>query len=224
MTMDALQPSPASAMLAADRRFWDRTAEKYAADPIADFDGYRRTLRRIADLLPPAAQVLEVGCGTGTTALALAPQTHWLTATDISGEMIAIARRKAADAGIRNLTFERADVSESGHGGPAFDAVIACNILHLVPDLDEALAALARRLRPGGLLISKTPCLKEMNPLIRLAIPLMRMVGKAPASVLALDSGDIRAALKRAGFTIEAEECHASKGKDIRPFIVARKA
>jgi hypothetical protein len=35
-------------------------------------------------------------------------------------------------------------------------------------------------LKPGGLFISKTPCLREMNPLARVAVPVMQLVGKAP--------------------------------------------
>ena len=223
MNTQTLHADPADAALAADRRVWDRTAKKYAADPVADPGGYQRTLDRIGELLDPRAEVLEVGCGTGATALALGPRAaHW-TATDISGQMIEIARGKAEAAGIANVGFERAAIGDPRFEGEGFDAVIALNILHLVPDLGAALGALARTLKPGGLLISKTPCLKEMNPLVRLAIPAMRLVGKAPASVLSLAAADITAALASAGFATEAQERHATRGNDIRPFIVARK-
>ena len=56
-----------------DVRFWDRIARKYAASPIKDIAGYERTIARIAQLLGPTQSVLEIGCGTGTTALKLAP-------------------------------------------------------------------------------------------------------------------------------------------------------
>ena len=74
--------------------FWDRIARKYAADPIADLAGYEATLRRVQDFLSPAYDVLELGCGTGTTALRLAPFTWQMLATDVSAEMIAIAQEK----------------------------------------------------------------------------------------------------------------------------------
>jgi ubiquinone/menaquinone biosynthesis C-methylase UbiE len=54
-------------------RFWDRIARKYAADPIADMAGYEATLQRVQGLLSTEQDVLEIGCGTGTTALRLAP-------------------------------------------------------------------------------------------------------------------------------------------------------
>ena len=56
----------------------------------------------------------------------------------------------------------------------AFDSGIGFNILHLVRGRVAALAGLHRVLKPGGLLITKTVSLTEMNPAIRLAVPVMR--------------------------------------------------
>ena len=101
--------------------------------------------------------------------------------------------------------------------------MLAFNLLHLVSDLDGALASAVQALRPGGLLISKTACISEMNPLIPwLAIPVMRAIGKAP-QVLCFNADELQAAMRRQGLVIEAVERHGTKGKDIRVFIVARK-
>lgn len=209
--------------LEADARFWNKSASKYAVSPVADMAGYEKSLDRAASFLTPGAQVLEIGCGTGTTALRLAPFAGHITATDISQEMTAIARQKAAAKGITNVEFIAAPAGDSRFGGSTYDVAMAFNILHLVPDVDAALAQLSAGLKPGGLLITKTACLADMNPLIRYAIPLMRLVGKAPATVLVFSAKDLRAAIERAGFEILADERHASKGKDFRPFIVGRK-
>lgn len=102
--------------------------------------------------------------------------------------------------------------------------MLAFNVLHLVTDLDDALCAALGSLKPGGLLISKTPCLAEMNPLIpHVLVPLMRALGKAP-HVLNFDAQGLCSAFERHGFEIEAVERHGTKRKDIRVFIVARKA
>ena len=214
-------PSPAAAR---DAQFWDRLARKYAADPIADLAGYERSIARCAALLRPEAQVVELGCGTGTTALKLAPHVAQLTATDLSAEMVRIAEEKRAAAGLTNLRFFAAEAADPRLPAGGFDAVLAMNLLHLVPDLQATLATAHGLLRPGGLFISKTPCLSDMNPLIRLLLPLMRWVGKAPASVRCFTDAQLQSALQDAGFALVAVERHASKGRDTRPFIVARRA
>jgi ubiquinone/menaquinone biosynthesis C-methylase UbiE len=214
----------ADGQAAAKARFWDKLARKYAADPVSDMAGYEATLARTQALLSPTQRVLEIGCGTGTTALRLAPCTGHLMATDVSPEMIAIAREKLAAAPQPNLEFQVADADADAPalGGAAYDVVLAFNLLHLVADLDAALAAAVRALAPGGLLISKTACVGDMNPLIRLALPVMRLVGKAP-HVLVFREPALQAALTRHGLEILAVEHHGTKGKDVRPFIVARK-
>jgi SAM-dependent methyltransferase len=87
--------------------------------------------------------------------------------------MIAIAREKLAAQPVPQLNFAVAD-ADAPVAGPEgeYDAVLAFNLLHLVSDLDHALALVVQALRPGGLLISKTACISEMNPLIPyLALP-----------------------------------------------------
>lgn len=204
-------------------RFWDRIAPKYAAEPIADMAGYETTLQRVQALLPPAADVLEVGCGTGSTAMRLAPFTGRMLATDVAPGMIAIARERLAAQPVPQLGFALADADTPGQGQGAYDVVLAFSMLHLVEDLDHALKLLVQALRPGGLLISKTPCINEMNPLIpRLALPLMQAIGKAP-QVLCFDAQQLQVALVRQGLEIVSVERHGTRGKDIRVFIVARK-
>lgn len=220
---DAARPTQANGPVSGKARFWDRIARKYAADPIADMPGYEATLRRVQRLLNPEMNVLEIGCGTGSSALRLAPFTRQLLATDVSASMIAIAREKLAAEPVPQLAFAVVDADAPGLAPGDYHAVLAFNLLHLVSDLDGALGSVVKALRPGGLLISKTACISEMNPLIPwLAIPMMRAIGKAP-HVLCFDAVALQAAMVRHGLEIEAVERHGTKGKDIRVFIVARK-
>lgn len=205
-----------------DAQFWDRLARKYAADPIKDMAGYERTVARTRQLLGANDSVLEIGCGTGTTALKLAPSVSHIVATDISAEMIAIAREKAAAERIENVTFTVAPAS--GGVGPdgRHDAVLAFNVLHLLENRAAALADAKRVLKPGGLLITKTPCLSEMNPFIRIAVPVARWLGKAP-SVSFFDAARLETEIAHAGFTIIERARHGSGRKDPRIFLVARR-
>jgi SAM-dependent methyltransferase len=213
----------AGAPAARKARFWDRIAVKYAADRIADMAGYEATLRRVQGLLSADQDVLEIGCGTGSTALRLAPFTRRLLATDVSARMIAIAREKLAAEPVPRLSFDVADADQAIAGLGEVDVVLAFNVLHLVTDLDRALELAMQALRPGGLLISKTACISEMNPLIPyLALPLMRAIGKAPP-VLCFDAAALQSAIARHGMDIVSVERHGTRGKDFRVFIVARK-
>jgi ubiquinone/menaquinone biosynthesis C-methylase UbiE len=208
--------------VANDARFWDRIARKYAADPIADMAGYERTLERTRHYLKSDDIAFEFGCGTGTTALKLTPSVGRIVATDISSEMIAIAREKAAAEGRFNAAFEVATPDAAPWPDETFDVALGFNILHLVAAREAALRGVHRLLKPGGLFISKTPCLKEMNPLVRIAVPVMQFFGRAPY-VSFLDAEDLESAIAAGGFEIVERERHASRRRDARPFLVAKK-
>lgn len=102
--------------------------------------------------LQPSAQVLDAGCGVGTDAFEIAnrlgPGGH-VTAVDISTSLIAEASRRAAG---RNLpiSFEVGDAQALRFPDHAFDAVRTERMLMHVPDPEQALAEMARVLRPGG--------------------------------------------------------------------------
>ena len=206
-----------------DARFWDRVSRKYAKDAIADQGGYERTLERTRALLKPDARVLELGCGTGSTALRLAGDVSSYQATDISPGMIAIAKEKLAASPIPALSFHSATAESPVLEAGGFNAVLGFNYLHMVRDVPGTLGRIHTLLAPEGLFISKTPCLGDMNLLIRLVLlPGMRAIGQAPY-VSVFRQADLCRLVSAAGFDILTTENHATKGNDRRPFIVARK-
>lgn len=207
---------------ATEAQFWDKIAKKYAAHAMSDVAGYERTLERARHYLAPDHEVIELGCGTGSSALRLAPSVKHLVATDVSREMIAIAQEKADAAACANVTFALGPAGNTALADAGFDAALAFNLLHLVRDRQAALAQVRRVLKPGGLFISKTPCLSEMNPLIRLAVPVARWLGKAP-HVDFFNGAELEAEITQAGFEIVERDRHGSGKKDFRLFLVARR-
>jgi ubiquinone/menaquinone biosynthesis C-methylase UbiE len=203
-------------------RFWDRMARKYAADPIADMAGYERTLDVARGYLKATDQVYEFGCGTGTTALKLAPSCARLTATDISGEMIEIAREKAQVQGCANAVFEVGTPETASCPDGSVDVAMGFNILHLIEARGATYRAIHRLLKPGGLFISKTGCLKEMNFALRLILPPMQLIGRAPY-VAFFNAAELESEIVNAGFEIVERARHGTRGKDARIFLVARK-
>ncbi|MGU9979872.1 class I SAM-dependent methyltransferase [Phreatobacter sp. HK31-P] len=206
----------------ADARFWDRIARKYAADPIKDMAGYERTIARTRHWLSASHTVLELGCGTGTSALLLAPSVARIVGSDLSGEMVAIATQKAAAQNCANASFVVGAAEDAVAPDGSCDAVLAFNLLHLVADRRAALERVRRLLKPGGLFISKTPCLAEMNPLIRLAVPLMQLIGKAP-HVSFFKAAALEDEIAAAGFTVRERDRHGSGRRDPRIFLVGRR-
>ena len=93
-------------------RFWDRHAEGYAKRPVADEAAYQKKLQVTQEYLRPEMEVLEFGCGTGSTALVHAPHVRHIRAIDISAKMLDIARGKAEAAKVGNVTFEQAAIDD----------------------------------------------------------------------------------------------------------------
>ena len=57
--------------MATSARFWDRIAERYSKSPVADEAAYQKKLQVTREYFRPDMEVLEIGCGTGSTAIVL---------------------------------------------------------------------------------------------------------------------------------------------------------
>lgn len=181
-------------------RFWDRAAPKYAARPIGNISAYEAGLARVRSHLKPTDQLLELGCGTGGTARLLASHVAEVTATDISPEMIRIAKARAEAEGTTGITHLAASLTGGLPDGP-FDVVAGFNLIHLLPDPERDIARIRDHVKSGGLFISKTPCLTGLYGLLRPVIGAMRLAGQAPR-VHFLSTARLDRAVTRAGFEI----------------------
>jgi SAM-dependent methyltransferase len=106
---------------------------------------------------PEARRVLDVACGIGTQALGLAQLGYELTASDISDESVARARKEAAQRGLK-IALSVCDMRQaSQHHRTTFDAVIACDnaVPHLLTDVGilSAFRECHACTRPGGVFI-----------------------------------------------------------------------
>ena len=161
-------------------RIWNRFAKAYAKRAVSDPESYNRKLEQTARRLTPESRVMEVACGTGTTALWHAPNVAHVRASDFSSEMIAIARQKAGAAGVTNVDFVVEAIDDLPTPDAPFDAVLAMSILHLLPEPDVALRSLASQLRPGGTLFSSTVCLRDMGGIVPRLVPCLGWTGIVP--------------------------------------------
>lgn len=203
--------------------FWDGIAEKYAAKPVDDPEAFERKIAHTRGLLPPDAVVLEVGSGTGSLALRLSDACAHIHGLDVSGEMVRIARSKASAAQTANLTFHTGafDATFEALEPASVDMVCAFSILHLVPDLDDALSRALALTKPGGVLVSSTVCLGDTWVPYGPILAFMRWIGKAPPVHL-LRRAALLEAMQRAGWT-DVAEVDVAASSDIA-FVTARRS
>lgn len=118
-------------------------------------EGGQRHSAKLVELaeLQPGASVLDVGGGYGepslTAARTIGPEGR-VVCTDISPEMLAVARERAADAGLDNVEFIARDAEELEFDDDNFDAVLSRATLMFLPDVAGTLKRLHGFLRFGG--------------------------------------------------------------------------
>jgi phosphatidylethanolamine/phosphatidyl-N-methylethanolamine N-methyltransferase len=141
------------------RRYWDRHVGAYELSLAVLGKPFPRMLELIRAELEGANEVLEVGAGTGRVTAELAACSGHVVATDYAEEMVARLRaRFPGNEDTGHVEVRQADLYELTPAAGRFDVVVAANVLHLVPDLSGALAAVRRVLVDGGKLIAPTFC------------------------------------------------------------------
>ena len=134
---------------------WDRVAPLYdLAVSALNRRVYDGTGAVVARLIRPGDTVLECACGTGTITAAIAPACARVVATDFSEGMLKQARKKLAR--FPHVVVEQADITDLRYADNSFDAVVAANVIHLLPEPGDALKELKRVTRPGGTIIVPT--------------------------------------------------------------------
>lgn len=185
----------------ADKRFWNRIADRYARKPIADIEAYEKKLEMTRKYLQPHFEVLEIGCGTGGTAILHAPHVARVMATDLSSRMLEIGRDKARAAGIENVTFRQAAAEDIEAADASFDAVLALSLLHLLDDRAPVLRSIYRWLKPGGIFVSSTAVLGDTMRWFRFIGPIGHRLGLIPL-VRIFSRSEHEASIADAGFEI----------------------
>ncbi len=138
------------------RTFWDRVAGLYDLFEWSNRQVNAAARTRVGELVPAGARVLDCAAGTGEFSLAASKRAGSVLCTDQSEAMLARARKKAARRGLSNLQFARRDITALSDPDGSFDAVIAANVLHLLPQPETAVRELWRVTAPGGRLILPT--------------------------------------------------------------------
>lgn len=147
-----------------DRRS-DDVREFYSVAPFPGYpprhgyDALRARARRsdfarlLDEAIPPDARVLDVGCGTGQLCLFLATGDRLVVGADLTRASLLLAADAARRFRLRGARFVETDLRAPGLREGAFDVVTCSGVLHHTPDPEASFRAVARLVRPGGLLV-----------------------------------------------------------------------
>ena len=203
----------------ASKNFWDKKAKRYDAQTVKG-PNYAKRIERVKAWLEDTDIVLDVGCASAQITLDLAPHLGQIHGIDVSANMIEIATKRAQEAGVHNARFSQLDPADPSLAEASFDAATAYSVLHLVDDVPSTLARLRDLLKPGGTLITETPCIGDWNPLWRILVKLAMLVGMAPP-VLTLNVAELESLLAEAGFEVVESTVYNPKSR--LQCILARK-
>lgn len=181
----------------------------------------RRTVERLD--LPPGAQVLDVCCGAGSSALRAAEAVGpggAVLGVDVAENLLVLAREKARRRGLDNVDFRCTDVLDLGARSGTYDAVISVFGVYFVNDMAAGVKELWRMVRPGGTLAVTTWGPDAFEPVdstfreIAYALRPDLQVDVSPWERLTSTAG-LRALLEEAG--VHSAEAEAEEGRHSVP-------
>jgi len=186
-----------------DREYWERHSRGYDRSLKVLRKPLPRMLELTSNAVTGATRVLEVAAGTGLVTTVIAGAAREVVATDYSEAMVALLESRVRDRSLSNVTCQRADIYALSFEPASFDAVVAANVLHLVPDFGGAVAALRRVLRPGGKLVAPTFCHDQT---LRSAVVSRLLSLTGFPSHRRFTASSLRSTLDSAGLRIVTEE------------------
>lgn len=200
--------------------FWDRTAGKYDQEEMKHSQTYIRTIEKTKKYLKMNDIVLDFGCGTGLISNEIAGNVKKVHAIDTSAKMIEIAIRKAEGRKIENIDYSHLPILNEKYERGSFDVILVFYLFHLLEDADQVMHRVNELLKPGGLIISATPCLGEKKVLLSTVLLLLSKIGLVP-KIRSFKASELVDLIAGGNFEIVKTECLRQSTREY--FIVAKK-
>ena len=159
-------------------------------------------------------ELIELGCGAGLYTKVLAGKASRVIATDLSDEMLAVARTQLR--GWQNVTVEKADCERTDFPDGRFDSVFMANLIHVIENPSIALMESYRILKDGGLLliVDYTGYGMKWFEMMKMGIRFLRKWGKPSAySKAKLSPDELCSLVESAGFKVEEVQLMGDKIK-----------
>jgi 2-polyprenyl-3-methyl-5-hydroxy-6-metoxy-1,4-benzoquinol methylase len=160
-------------------KFWDRSADYYDKEEKKDELTYLKFIEKAKKYLKSSDIVLDFGCGTGVVCNEIADYVKMIYAIDISSKMIDIAKGKATQRKIQNINYIYTTIFDDRFKSDSFDVILVFNVLHLLDDSQEVIKRLNELLKPGGYIVSATPCMGE-KPILNSLFSIGSKIGITP--------------------------------------------
>jgi broad specificity phosphatase PhoE/ubiquinone/menaquinone biosynthesis C-methylase UbiE len=182
-------------------KHYQRVAAAGAASSIGE-----RELRELVRLANTRGieQVLDVGTGAGTVALAIAPYVDTVLGIDLSPAMLEKAETERAARGLNNVRFSLGQIGVAPLPENAFDIITIRDLLHYVSDLPALFSLFGRLLRPGGRVVMDEMVGSD-DPVKRATLEAI-MSRRDPGIIEVRSVGEIEADLRAAGFRVTRSE------------------
>ncbi len=194
---------------------WGKIAEKFDENTIYVVgDSINKEISEKLSKEKNLGKVIEFGCGTGYFTKVIAKNAKYVTATDISKEMLGMAKKQLKN--YKNVSFQEVNCKETNFSDKEFDTVLMVNLLHVLKKPNQALEETYRILKPSGklIVIDLTSYGMKKFEMLKLGFRYLRKMGKPPkADKGNLSPKDLETLAKNVGFRIEENKLLGDKGK-----------
>jgi ubiquinone/menaquinone biosynthesis C-methylase UbiE len=192
--------------------FWDFCARFYDFVQLQN-SAYKKAVDFVSQIIENDSSVIELAAGTGEFSLACAKRAKAVVCSDISQNMLKVAKKKAKKRGVENICFENYNIYEIAAKDKSFDFVLAPQILHLLDNPQEVALEL-RRICAKKIILPQC-LLKEIGLFARLKVNAWKILGFAPK--IDLDFNGYGKFLEEMGF----ENCAITYFESDMPMAVA---
>ena len=199
-------------------KFWDRMAKYLDRVERKDEPTNIKIIEKTRNLLKISDNVLDYGCGTGTAAIEIVGCVKKVTGIDISSKMIEAAKRKTVERKVKNIDFAQTTIFDEKLKTGSFDVILCFHLLHLVEDTPKVIQRINELLKPGGLIISATPCMR--GTFLGVLLSPLSKIGLIP-QITSFKISELEDLMTDGNFEIIETECLHKSGQQY--FIVAKK-
>jgi ABC-2 type transport system ATP-binding protein len=198
-------------------KYWSKFAntfdedQRYIVGGAVQQQAIMERLSRERDL----GELIELGCGTGFFAKLLAANASHVMATDLSDEMLAVARTQLKD--LRNVTVAKANCERTAFPDGKFGSVFMANLVHVIENPSITLQEAYRILKNGGLLliVDYTGYGMKWFEKMKMGMRFLRKFGRPPGYSRNLSPDELRSLVESAGFKVEEAQLIGDRSKAI---------